>query len=118
MTLPAPRHRAPGLRLPLVAATAALCAALGGCVVAPARGYYGDAVYVDPPAPRAEVIGVAPYPGASWINGYWGWRGGGHAWVPGYWERPRPGYHWRQHGWDRDRDGRGWRERPGRWDRD
>ena len=99
-------------RLSLVAAT--LCAGLAGCVVAPAPGYYGgQAVIEAPPQPRAEVIGYAPFPGAIWINGYWGWRGGSHAWVPGYWERPRPGYRWQPHAWERD--GRGWRERPGRW---
>ena len=101
------------------AIVAGLLAALGGCVVAPARGpygYYGDEVMVAPPPPRAEVVGVMPFPGAIWISGYWGWRGGNHYWEPGRWERPRPGYHYQPHGWARR--GNGWRERPGRWDRD
>jgi len=102
----------PAVRLSLLAV--ALCGALAGCVVAPARGPYGGPVVVEaPPPPRVEIIGVAPFPGALWINGYWGWRGNGHVWVPGYWERPRPGYRWQPHAWERG--DRGWRERPGRW---
>jgi hypothetical protein len=39
-------------------------ALLGGCVVAPAPGYYGGAVVtVAPPVPQVEVVGIAPTPG-------------------------------------------------------
>ncbi|MEF7614573.1 hypothetical protein V4F39_11695 [Aquincola sp. MAHUQ-54] len=109
--LPLSRRRGAGA---VAAAAAALL--LAGCAVYPAGPYYGDVVAVAPPPVRIEAVGVAPFPGAIWINGYWGWRGGGHYWVPGRWDRPRPGYHWSPHRWDRR--GPGWRERPGRWDRD
>jgi hypothetical protein len=93
---------------------AALCAALSGCVVVPDQGHYvGGVVMVAPPAPRVEVIGVAPTPGYVWIGGYWNWVGGRHVWVPGRWDRGRSGYHWESHAWVREGDG--WRMRPGRW---
>lgn len=97
----------------------ALAAVLAGCVVAPARPYYGGYAYggpvvtVAPPAPEVEVVGVAPFPGAFWVGGYWGWNAGRHVWVRGRWEAPRPGYRWEPHMWHRD--GRGWREAPGHW---
>jgi hypothetical protein len=88
--------------------------ALPGCVIAPDQGHYvGGVVMVAPPAPRVEVIGVAPNPGYVWIGGYWNWVGGRHVWVPGRWDRGRPGYHWEAHAWVREGDG--WRMRPGRW---
>jgi hypothetical protein len=90
--------------------------ALGGCVVVPADPYYaGGLVMVAPPAPRAEVIGVAPVPGYLWIGGYWNWTGHRHDWVAGHWEAPRPGHRWVPHQWARD--GSGWRLHPGYWQR-
>ncbi len=92
-----------------------LSLALVGCVVVPADGYYGGPVVgVAPPPPRAEVIGVAPYPGYFWIGGYWNWTGHRHDWVGGHWEAPRPGYHWVPRQWSQDRDG--WRLHGGRWE--
>ena len=105
----------PARAIALVLATAAL----GACVVAPAgygaHPYYGGAAYVTvaPPAPRVEVVGVAPAPGYFWISGYWGWIGGRHEWVPGRWEAPRPGYRYEPHHWERE--GGGWRLHEGRW---
>ncbi len=93
---------------------AAVSVALSGCVVVPDQGHYvGGVVMVAPPAPRVEVVGVAPSPGYVWIGGYWNWVGGRHVWVPGRWDRGRPGYHWEAHAWVREGDG--WRMRPGRW---
>src|ERR1700735_4507030 len=87
-------------------------ALLGGCVVAPAPGYYGGAVVtVAPPAPQVEVVGVAPYPGAVWIGGYWNWVGGRAVWVGGRWGHGRPGYHGVPHTWEHG--GGGWRMREG-----
>jgi hypothetical protein len=34
-----------------------------------------------------EVIGVAPYHGARWVKGHWGWRHGRWEWIPGHWGR-------------------------------
>ena len=94
---------------------------LSACVVAPyprERVVYSQPVYsqpvpvgepvpvestvvvdVAPPAPYVETVSVAPFVGAVWIGGYWGWHGGRHQWVPGRWERGRPGYHWQSHAW-------------------
>ncbi len=52
-----------------------------------------------PAAPYPEVVGVAPFPGAIWIGGYWGWNGGRHVWIGGRWEHPRPGFYWAPHRW-------------------
>ncbi|MCE4537828.1 hypothetical protein LXT12_11260 [Pelomonas sp. P7] len=110
------------LPLPFTPAHAVALAAavlLSACVVVPAHhaGYYeaAPAVVVDapPPAPYAEVVPVAPYPGAVWINGYWGWSGGRHYWVPGYYERARPGYRYEPHRWE-NHGGR-WHLRVGGW---
>jgi hypothetical protein len=62
-------------------------ALLGGCVVAPAPGYYGGAVVtLAPPAPQVEVVGVAPTPGYVWFGGYWNWVGGWRM-HEGHWAR-------------------------------
>ena len=90
-------------------------ALLSGCYVGPAPGYYGGVVTVAPPAPQVEVYGVAPYPGAVWIGGYWNWVGGRHVWVGGHWDHGRPGYHWVPHAWVHE--GGGWRMHQGHWAR-
>lgn len=86
-----------------------LIAALGlsACVVAPASrraAYPVEEVVVEanvpPPAPYTEVIPAAPYSGAVWVGGYWGWSSGRHAWVPGRWAQPRPGYRWQARRWE------------------
>jgi YXWGXW repeat-containing protein len=106
-------------------AVAALCsAALPACVVAPAQPYpygysepAGSVVVTDvaPPAPYYEPVPVAPYPGAIWIGGYWGWSGGRHTWIGGHYEHARPGYAWQPHRWEH-RDGR-WHLHEGHWAR-
>ena len=57
-------------------------AILSGCVA------YGEAYIPAAPAPQVEVIGVAPYPEAIWVPGYWGWhrRHREYRWVQGYWK--------------------------------
>jgi hypothetical protein len=90
--------------------------AMVGCVVVPARPYYGgEVVEVAPPAPQVEYVGPPPVVGYLWLGGYWAWRGGRHEWVPGHWEAPRAGYHWVPHGWARE--GNGWRFHEGHWAR-
>ena len=92
-------------------------AALTGCVVAPAPGYYRAGVVVsnvEPPPPQYEVVGVAPVPGYIWIGGAWFWEGGRYAWRPGHWEAPRPGYRWVPHTWRREGDR--WHMEGGRWE--
>ena len=111
----AQRLMSPARAVALVLGTAAL----GACAVEPvgygAHPYYGGVAYVTvaPPAPRVEVVGVAPAPGYVWISGYGGWIGGRHEWVPGRWTAPRPGYRYEPHRWEREGDG--WRLHEGRW---
>lgn len=112
-------------RLLPAALLAGACAALTGCVVAPAYpayGYGGDVVAGDvyapmaPPPLRTEVIPVAPSPAYVWIGGSWGWGGGRYNWTPGRWAMPpRPGYGWRPGGWSHGP--RGWQGHGGHWGR-
>lgn len=107
--------------LPLIrcmAIGALATATLSACVIAPAP-YPSEPVVVvrqPPPQPYAEVVPVAPYPGAIWISGYWGWTRNRHEWVPGHYERPRPGYHWQPHRWHQQPRG-GWSLEGGVWSR-
>lgn len=114
----AQRHRC---MLPALALAAA-CAALTGCVVAPAYPAYDGGmageVYAPmaPPPLQTEVIPIAPSPVHVWIGGSWGWSSGRYAWRPGYWAvPPRPGYVWQPRRWDHGP--RGWQSRGGRWGR-
>lgn len=108
---------------------AAICAlttlALSGCVVAPyaqrplvytqpAPGETEIIVGVAPPAPYVEVVPVAPFQGAVWISGYWGWSQGRHQWIPGRYDRARPGYRWEPHHWVAGPHGN-WHLRGGAW---
>lgn len=36
------------------------------------------------PAPRVEVVPVAPGPGYNWVPGHWAWRGVNWVWIPGH----------------------------------
>jgi hypothetical protein len=74
-----PRAMAVGMAMPLIIF-------LGGCVVdeRPRRTVYvespapaAEVVVVDaPPPPREEVIVMRPSPDHFWVRGYWAWRGG------------------------------------------
>jgi len=101
----------------LAVASVLVSAALSGCIVAPAPGYYADVAVTEvaPPPPQYEVVGVAPAPGYIWIGRAWFWEGGRHAWHPGHWDAPRPGYRWVPHTWRRD--GNRWHMQGGRWER-
>lgn len=111
----------PSTKIALAGAAAAVLLTLGGCVVYPTDPYYGYGYgpgVVAPAAPPpvvAESYGVAPYPGALWIGGYWSWSGGRHVWTPGRWEHPRAGYRWAPRRWEQGRDG--WHQYGGRWER-
>jgi hypothetical protein len=65
-------------------------------------------VYEDPPLAQPQPIAVAwapppmlveapppaPYPDATWVGGYWVWRGN-WVWAHGHWSAPpRPRYYW------------------------
>lgn len=106
------------LRTGVVAAAAAL---LGGCVVAPVGPVpvaEGPVVYAPmaPPPPQYEVVPAAPFAGAVWIGGSWGWSDNRYVWNRGHYERPRPGYRWQPRRWERGPHGQ-WESRGGRWER-
>jgi hypothetical protein len=67
-----------------------------------------------PPAPRVEVIPVAPRPNYVWVSGCWSWRGARWVWIGGRWApRPRPGAIWVDGYWGRH--GRGYIWIGGHW---
>jgi hypothetical protein len=60
-----------------------------------------------PPPPQNEVITVAPDPTFIWIGGNWEWRG--HwVWAGGHWDRPHPGRVWVHGGWEHRGNSRVW----------
>jgi hypothetical protein len=68
-----------------------------------------------PPAPRTEVVTVAPSTSHVWQAGYWSYRNGRYVWVPGRYElRPRASAVWVPGHWDRTT--RGWVWTPGHWE--
>lgn|ERR1035438_3613284 len=94
-----------------------LASAMTACVIVPDQRHYASGVVlVAPPAPREEIIGVAPVAGYVWLGGYWDWVGNRHEWVAGRWAAPRPGHVWVPHQWVRQGDG--WRLNPGHWQRE
>jgi hypothetical protein len=81
-------------------------------------GYYNGTYY---PAMPREVVPVAPFVGALWINGYWDVSRGHRRWVPGRYDRPGNRPNWNRPGdsrpnWSRPDEHRpGWNQpnRPG-----
>ncbi len=67
----------------------------------------------DQPVEPVYEQGVAPYPGAVWIGGEWGWVGGRYVYTRGYWSRPRPGHVYMRGSWYHS--GRGYAWRRGHW---
>jgi len=68
-----------------------------------------------PPAPRTEVIGVAPSTSHVWVPGYWSYQNGRWVWIKGHYEvRPRLNATWVPGHWDRTT--RGWAWTPGHWE--
>jgi hypothetical protein len=67
------------------ALTAIAVALLAGCGLGVAAAQL--AVIVERgamPAPRVEVIPVAPGAGYNWVPGHWAWRPRGWEWIPGH----------------------------------
>lgn len=66
-------------------------------------------VRVGPPAPRHEVIPVAPHEGWVWQPGYHRWDGNQYVWVPGaYAEPPHPHARWVPGHWNHRGGGYVW----------
>jgi len=92
---------------------ASQCAAASVNVVVSGPRFVTGVVMPMPPAPRVEVIGVAPQRGYFWAPGCWNWAGGRHVWVSGQWMAPRVGYYWQSRVWVHV--GGGWRLRESAW---
>ncbi len=92
---------------------ALLCLAFPLAACAPMVG--GEVVIrTRPPAPRVEVIGVAPGPDYVWIQGHWAWHDNDYGWIGGRWEQ-RPDRHarWVAGRWQHRHGGWSWTE--GHW---
>lgn len=74
-----------------------------------AGAYYAE----EEPAEPVYVRPVAPYAGAVWIDGDWGWRGGRYVYSRGYWTRPHYGRTYMRGNWERR--GRGYTWHRGYW---
>jgi hypothetical protein len=70
-------------------------------------------VNVPPPAPRVEVMTVAPSPAHFWVAGHWRWNGHAHVWVAGHWVKSRPNQVWVRDHWAHR--GNEWFYYPGHW---
>jgi hypothetical protein len=71
-------------------------------------------VHVGPPAPRNDVVVVAPGPGYVWVPGYYTWSGTANVWAPGrYVHPPHAGAVWVAPHWVHQQ--KGWYVVPGRW---
>jgi hypothetical protein len=73
-----------------------------------------------PPRNIVERRPRAPFRGAVWIGGYWGWDGSHHNWVSGHWSARRSDSAWTPDRWRRapgKGHGRkaGWVLVPGHW---
>jgi hypothetical protein len=95
-----------------------LLTAAFAAVLAASTAIAGAQVYVrvGPPAPRHEVVPVAPHPGWVWQPGYHRWDGAHYVWVPGayaappyeharwipgHWANGPRGYYWIEGHWVR-----------------
>jgi hypothetical protein len=106
-------------------------ATLSACVIAPPQPqpvvYNTYPAYSQPAVPpetvivgvappmvqQVEVIPVAPYAGAFWVQGFWGLSRGRHYWAPGHYIRPMPGHRFVPHRWAQS--GGRWTLRGGHW---
>lgn len=73
----------------------------------------GSYYVADQPVEPVYERPVAPYDGAVWIDGEWGWYGGRYAYTRGHWERPRPGRAYSRGSWEHSN--RGYRWHKGSW---
>lgn len=73
----------------------------------------GSYYVTDQPVEPVYERPIAPYAGAIWIDGDWGWQGGRYVYVRGHWGRPRPGHVWVRGNWERG--ARGYRWHRGHW---
>jgi hypothetical protein len=100
-------------RLSLAVLAGALCAGVVGTSHVAFAQESEVEVELQPPAPRVEVIPVAPSQQHFWVHGYWGYGGTGHYWVPGRYEAVRPGWGYSEARWAPV--GHRWHFYPGRW---
>ena len=104
--------RSTSVRVSSILLAAAICSGVVATTHL-ASGQEEIEIEIAPPAPRVEVIPVAPSPRHFWIHGYYGWNGGAHYWIPGRYEVLRPGWGWSESHWGVV--GRRWHFYPGHW---
>lgn len=84
--------------------------ALAGSLLTSCAGSY----YVtERPAEPVYTRPAAPYEGAVWVSGEWGWRNGRYVYTNGYWTRPRHNRVWVSGSWETGARGYYWRR--GHW---
>jgi len=73
----------------------------------------GEYYVTDQPVEPVYDRPAAPYDGAIWIDGEWGWDGGRYNYVNGHWDRPRAGHTYVRGSWNHT--GRGYSWHRGHW---
>ena len=73
----------------------------------------GEYYVADQPVEPVYERPVAPYAGAVWIDGDWGYSGGRYVYRRGYWARPRAGRTYIRGNWTHT--GRGYTWHRGHW---
>jgi hypothetical protein len=73
----------------------------------------GSYYVTDQPAEPVYEQGVAPYGGAVWIGGEWGWSGGRYVYTRGHWDHGRAGHAYVRGNWEHTT--RGYRWHRGHW---
>ena len=73
----------------------------------------GSYYVADQPIEPVYEHGVAPYEGAIWIDGEWGYRGGRYEYTRGHWDHPRPNRTYVRGSWEHNARGYTWHR--GHW---
>jgi len=68
----------------------------------------GDYYVSDQPVEPVYDRPAAPYDGAVWIGGEWGWNGAGYTYTNGYWDKPRAGHTYLAGSWAHTSRGYAW----------
>ncbi len=73
----------------------------------------GSYYVADQPVEPVYERGAAPYDGAIWIDGEWGYTGGNYVYTRGHWDHPRPGHTYVRGNWEHTSRGHRWHR--GHW---
>ena len=73
----------------------------------------GSYYVTDQPVEPVYERPAAPYEGAVWIDGEWGWAGGRYQYSRGHWDKARQGHSYMRGNWEHTSRGYAWRK--GHW---